>query len=227
MPRTMTLTAALLAAALPLAAPAANADDAPSGRGAAYRVNVEGTWNATGVAVSRDGTVLTTSSVLSHCPADRACRVWVEAPETDRDLWLSATIAATDPVTGLAVLRTAALPSALRLGARTARAGEPLHAYAYDGNDVRFLTGNVRAVARVTYPGDPPATGSTLVTSLSCPGGAVGTGLVATADDAVLGVLFGTDDDGDAVAVPSTAIRAFLDARRIPYDGAPRRRTRR
>lgn len=202
-----------------------SADDVPSGRQAVYRVSVEGTWTTTGIAVSRDGTVLTAASVFSHCPAEGACRIWVEAPEPARDLWYRATLAATDPVTGLAVLRTAAtMPSALRLGARAARPGEPLHAYTYDGNDVQFLVGNVRSVSRVSYPGDPPTSGNALLSSMPCPNGSAGTGLVATADDALLGVMYGTDDDGNAVAIPSATIRAFLDARHIPYDRAPARR---
>ncbi|HTM68047.1 MAG TPA: serine protease [Candidatus Binatia bacterium] len=228
MKRTNTLLAlAVAAAALPLAAPAANADDVPAGRQAVYRVSVEGTWTTTGVAVSREGTVLTAASILSHCPAQGDCRIWVEAPEPDRDLWYRATLAATDHVTGLAVLRTAALPSAVRLAARAARPGEPLHAYSYDGNDVQFLAGNVRSVSRVSYPGDPPTSGNGLLASIACPNGAAGTGLVATADDALLGIMYGTTDDGDTIAVPSATVRAFLDARRIPYDGAPRRRAHR
>ncbi|HTK04720.1 MAG TPA: serine protease [Candidatus Eisenbacteria bacterium] len=228
MKRTITLLALAVAAALPLAAPAANADDVPSGRQAVYRVSVEGTWTTTGIAVSREGTVLTAASILSHCPAEGACRIWVEAPEPDRDLWYRATLAATDPVTGLAVLRTAALPSALRLGTRAARPGEPLHAYAYDGNEARFLAGNVRSVSRVSYPGNPPVSGNGLLSSIACPNGAAGTGLVATADDAVLGIVYGTTDDGDTIAVPSSTIRAFLDARHIPYDRpAPARHARR
>lgn len=229
MKRIITHIALVAAAALLLASPAANADDAPTGRQAVYRVSVEGTWTTTGIAVSREGTVLTAASILSHCPAQGECRIWVEAPEQDRDMWYRATLAATDPVTGLAALRTAALPYALSLGTRAARPGEPLHAYAYDGNETRFLAGNVRSVSRVSYPGNPPTSGNGLIASIDCPNGAAGTGLVATADDAVLGIMYGTTDDGDTIAVPSATVRAFLDAHHVPYarPAPPHRHARR
>jgi hypothetical protein len=222
---------AALAALTAFAVPTASASEEPAGRSATYRISIQGTWTTTGVAVARSGTVLTTSAILARCPEDAPCRIWVEAPEDGRDVWHRATVAGSDEATGIVALRVdASLPAAARLRPGRARLGEPVHGYAYDGNDVRFLVGNVREVADVHYPSRPEGeTSPAVLSTMDCPAGSPGAGVFAIVDEALVGIVFGPVDADDrpglSAAVPSTAIRAFLDRNRIPYD-PPARRSR-
>lgn len=218
------LLAILLAAEAAFADPPARGSEEPAGVGATYRVTVTPHWAGTGVAISRDGWVVTTADLIGRCPdAPAPCGIWVE--DQAREIWRRAELVASDPGVGIALLRTdGTLPEAATLTSRRVRPGEPVHASGFDGNDRRFLTGSVRGQRLATMFGDPPASGQVVVTTLECPNGSYGTGIFAISDERMIGLLVGTVDaseDADAgrtIAVPSGAVRAFYELNRAAYE---------
>lgn len=195
-------------------------DADPSGSAATYRVTVDPDLAGTGIAVSTEGWVVTTADLVRRCPpAPARCGIWVD--DAARQIWRRAELIASDPQTGLALLRTnAGLPAAASLATRPAREGEPVHAYAFDGNERRFLPGNVVADRTVTLFGDPPASGRVLVSTLECRAGTYGTAIFATGDDRLLGVVVGIldGDRGGTVAIPGNAVRTFFERNRALYE---------
>ncbi len=225
--RTLTALALSVAAAFAFQPNVAAADpphDAdPAGSAATFRVTVDPDLAGTGIAVSREGWVITAADLVRRCPpAPARCGIWVD--DAARRIWRTAEVIASDPQTGLALLRTdGGLPAAASLAVRPARAGEPVHAYAFEGNDRRFLPGNVVENRTAALFGDPPASGRVLVSTLECRAGTYGTAIFATGDERLLGVVVGIlDGDGGTVAIPGSTVRAFFERNRVLYE----RRTR-
>lgn len=223
--RSLMAMAFFAAAAFAIYPVAASADppphDAdPAGSAATYRVTVDPDLAGTGIAVSTEGWVITTADLVRRCPpAPARCGIWVD--DAARRIWRTAELIAADPHTGLALLRTnAGLPAAASLASRPARAGEPVHAYTFDGNDRRFLPGSVVADRTARLFGDPPASGRVLVSTLECRAGTYGTAIFATGDERLLGVVVGVIDgqDGGTVAIPGNAVRAFFERNRALYE---------
>ncbi|HSD12414.1 MAG TPA: serine protease [Patescibacteria group bacterium] len=217
----MAFFAAAAFAIYPVAASADPPHDAdPAGSAATYRVTVDPDLAGTGIAVSTEGWVITTADLVRRCPpAPAHCGIWVD--DAARQIWRRAELIASDPQTCLALLHpNARLPAAASLASRPARAGEPVHAYAFDGNDRLFLPGNVVADRPATLFGDPPASGRVLVSTLECRAGTYGTAIFATADGRLLGVIVGIIDgqEGGTVAIPGGTVRTFFERNRALYE---------
>jgi len=229
------ILAAFVALALTAAADAAPGEHGRTGPAVTntFRVIADNSYNGTGVAISTQGYILTTLSIVSHCDGRERCSLGV-TDDTEHPTWRPATIAAIDRSTGIVVLRTGPLPTAAMLSTRPARRDEPIHAYGYGhSGGSHFQAAHVVTPDLVVQFREEQPRRRAVVTNLVCNEGDTGSGGFALRDEALLGILVGEVDDPNGppgtALVSSASIRAFLDANSIPYarPAPPRRHARR